>query len=114
EVRALLDGHFYLKSSLSHVQHYPAIDLLSSNSRLMLQLVDERHLRIAERLKRLWAIYEQHRDLISLGAYRRGSDPAVDEAIQKREILARFLTQRPEESVSLEDTLALAEKVLDG
>lgn len=105
EIRAILDGHLYLSSRLSNAQHFPAIDLLASNSRVMTQIVSPSHLELAERIRRLWSTYEQNRDLISIGAYRRGSDAEIDEAVEKRDRLEKFLVQRQDEAVSLEETL---------
>ena len=113
EIRAILDGHLYLSSKLSQVQHYPAIDLLASNSRLMLQVATPEHCRVAETIRKLWAVYEDNRDLISIGAYKRGSDPLIDEAVQKRNAIAQFLIQGPNERDGVEDTLALAKKSID-
>jgi FliI/YscN family ATPase len=112
EIRAILDGHIYLSSKLSHIQHYPAIDILSSNSRLMSQLITESHREVAEKMKQLWAVYEDNRDLISIGAYKRGSDSGVDEAIAKREALKHFLMQAQNESETLERTLEQAQEVI--
>lgn len=110
EIRAILDGHFYLSSRLSHLQHFPAIDLLTSSSRVMQQIVREDHRALAERMKRVWAIYEENRDLINIGAYKRGSDPEVDEAISLRDKLVNFLIQRPDERESLEKTIERAKQ----
>ncbi len=108
EIRALLDGHLYLSSRLSQVQHYPAIDLLGSNSRLMRSIVSEEHLATAEELRTLWAVYEENRDLISIGAYKKGSDRQIDEAIARRASIAQFLIQKPDEVADFESTLRLA------
>jgi flagellum-specific ATP synthase len=112
EVRAILDGHLYLNSKLSNLQHYPAIDLMASNSRVMDAVVDKDHLEVAQRLRRIWACYEENRDLISLGAYKKGSDPEIDEAIQKRAEISKVLIQKPTEKSSVQEALALAKKVL--
>lgn len=112
EIRAILDGHLYLSSRLSQVQHYPAIDILRSNSRLMQNVVTAEHHEIAEKLRKLWATYEDNRDLISIGAYKKGSDPLIDEAIQKRESMIRFLVQRQEVAEDLDRTISLAKSVL--
>ncbi len=111
EIRAILDGHLYLSSKLSQVQHYPAIDILLSNSRTMQNVVSPEHQEVAERIRKLWAIYEDNRDLISIGAYKKGSDPDIDEAIARRGALSQFLIQRREEVDSLETTLSKAQQV---
>lgn len=112
EIRAILDGHLALSSKLSYSQHYPAIDLLRSNSRVMQNIVSKEHLGLADHFRRLWATYEENRDLISLGAYKRGTDAEIDEAIAKRPALKQFLVQSPKESDSLEATLEKARSVI--
>ena len=113
EIRAILDGHLYLSSRLSQTQHYPAIDPLRSNSRVMEQVVSDDHLYLAERLRHLWAVYEDNRDLILLGAYKEGSDPLIDEALIRRPELLAFLIQRQDESDSLEVALEKARAVVE-
>lgn len=113
EIRAILDGHLYLSSRLSHAQHYPAIDILRSNSRVMEGIVSSEHRTVAEKLRKLWAVYEENRDLITLGAYKKGSDASVDEAIAKRPAVMDFLIQRSHEPCALEETLARAKKIAD-
>ncbi len=111
EIRAILDGHLYLSAKLSYGQHYPAIDLLRSNSRVMQSIVSAEHRGIAEKIRKLWATYEDNRDLISLGAYKRGNDAEVDEAIAKRSALLQFLVQGANEGETIERTLEKAKTV---
>jgi FliI/YscN family ATPase len=113
EIRAILDGHLYLSSRLSQAQHYPAIDLLRSNSRLMNTIASEEHRLLGEKLRSLWAIYEENRDLILLGAYKEGSDPVIDEALEKRSMLLDFLIQAQDEHDNLETALRKARKVVE-
>ncbi|MBL7661576.1 FliI/YscN family ATPase [bacterium] len=108
EIRALLDGHLYLSSRLSQLQQYPAVDVLQSNSRVISMIAAAEHVDVAEKIRKLIAIYEEHRDLISIGAYKFGSDPAIDESIKKRETIIKFLSQRREERSELIETLASA------
>ncbi len=77
-VRGYLDGHIVLSRKLAAAGHYPAIDVLGSISRVMRSLVDERHQHAAESIRRQLALYAQHEELITLGAYRGGSNPALD------------------------------------
>lgn len=112
EIRAILDGHLYLNNKLAQGQHYPAIDLLRSNSRLMQSLVETEHRQIAEHMRRIWATYEENRDLILLGAYKKGNDADIDEALEKRQSLIRFLIQPPSEHDSMKQTLEKARAVL--
>jgi FliI/YscN family ATPase len=95
--RATLDGHIVLKRSLASAGHYPPIDVLSSVSRLMSRVGSRAHNDSARRLRELMAAHNDSRDLISIGAYVRGTDPVVDSAINLLPEIKRFLRQRPEE-----------------
>jgi type III secretion protein N (ATPase) len=112
EVRGILDGHIVLSRELGDRNHWPAIDVLPSLSRVMNVVVDERHREAAGRVRELMAAYEQKRDLITLGAYKRGSDARTDEAIAAMDAINAFLRQGTHEVSSFEDTrkrlLALA------
>ena len=112
EIRAILDGHLFLSSRLAQTQHYPAIDLLKSKSRVMDAVASEEHKAIAAELLRYWSIYEENRDLILLGAYKKGGDKQLDEALEKRAGLLRFLIQEPTERDLLEATLKKAKAAL--
>jgi len=98
-VRSILDGHVVLSRELAHAGHYPAIDVLQSVSRLEREITSEEVLQRARRLRQLLAAYRDKRDLIAIGAYERGSDPVVDEAIDLKPAIDRFLRQSTEESV---------------
>jgi flagellum-specific ATP synthase len=97
-VRSILDGHIVLSRSLAERNHYPAIDVLASVSRAMPAVVDKAHVRIAGAVRAALAEYEGARDLIEVGAYAHGSNPAIDEAIALRPALETFLCQELEES----------------
>lgn len=112
EIRAILDGHIFLSSRLAQSNHYPAVDLLKSKSRVMDAVVDEEHKAISSELLRLWSIYEENRDLILLGAYKKGTDKQLDEALEKRPALLKFLLQDPTERDSLELTIKKAKAVM--
>ena len=107
--RASLDGQVMLSRRLADAAHYPAIDLAGSISRVMPLLVPSERLRRANLARRLWTLYQQNEDLITVGAYEAGSDPELDRAIAKREELARFLQQ----AMDTQTTLAEAEGALD-
>ena len=107
--RASLDGQVMLSRRLADAAHYPAIDLAGSISRVMPLLVPAERLRRANLVRRLWSLYQQNEDLITVGAYEPGSDPELDRAIHKREELARFLQQ----AMDTQTTLAEAEAALD-
>lgn len=102
-VRGLLDGHIWLSRRLGTKGHYPAIDVLESLSRLFSEISNEEHRQAAQMLRELMAAYRDHEDLISIGAYRRGSNPAVDLAIEMQEPIRNYLRQRVSERSSVED-----------
>lgn len=110
--RGILDGHIVLSRRLAEGGQYPAIDIEASISRVMPQVTDARQYRLARRFKELWANYMQHRDLISVGAYTRGSNPAVDQAIALYPRLREFLMQGMDEQVRYADGLAQLAAVL--
>ncbi len=113
--RAILDGHLVLSRRLAEEGHYPAIDIEGSVSRVMPHLVSEDHLRQAQRFKQLYSRYQQARDLISVGAYQKGSDPETDTAIDKMPAMRQFLQQGLNESASYKvATQRLAELMDDG
>jgi flagellar biosynthesis/type III secretory pathway ATPase len=92
-VRGLLDGHVILSRKLASQAHYPAIDVLESISRLFTDLASAEHVAAAQTIRELLAAYRDHEDLISIGAYRLGANPAVDAAIAMRDEISRFLRQ---------------------
>ena len=91
--RAILDGHIVLSRRLAEQGHYPAIDIESSISRAMNQLVTPQHFILVQRFKQLYAHYQRNHDLISVGAYVHGSDPLLDEAIMLYPRMEQFLRQ---------------------
>lgn len=104
EARAILDGHIVLSRTLAERNHWPAIDVLASLSRVMPFTVEREHLDAAGRVRELLASYEQKRDLISIGAYKPGSDARVDLAIAKIDAVGTFLRQGLNESSTLDET----------
>jgi flagellum-specific ATP synthase len=91
--RASLDGQVMLSRKLADAAHYPAIDLNGSISRVMQNLLDPQDLKMANRFRRLWSLYQQNQDLIQVGAYETGSNPELDQAIRLREAMENFLRQ---------------------
>ena len=106
EVRGILDGHVVLDRALGARGRWPAIDVLASLSRVMDVVTSEPHQKSAQKLRELLALYEQKRDLVSLGAYKKGSDPKLDVALSKIDAIEQFLRQGRQERVRFEDTVA--------
>jgi flagellum-specific ATP synthase len=103
-VRGLLDGHTVLSRRLAGRGHFPAVDLLSSISRLMADIVPREQREAAMTIRELISVYHENEDLISIGAYRKGSHPQVDAAIQMKPEIDRFLRQAVEESSDMATT----------
>jgi len=101
-MRGLLDGHVILSRRLASQAHYPAIDVLESISRLFTDIVPAEQQQAAQTVRELLAAYRDHEDLISIGAYRSGANPAVDAAIVMRDEINRFLRQSVADSSSVE------------
>ncbi|NLM36975.1 MAG: flagellar protein export ATPase FliI [Firmicutes bacterium] len=111
-VRGTLDGHIVLSRALAHENHYPAIDVLASVSRLMIDLASEEHRKAAATVRELLAVYRTNEDLINIGAYVKGSNPRVDLAIKMYPAIQKFLRQEIEENVSLEQTVELLQNLV--
>lgn len=103
--RSILDGHIMLQRRLAAANHYPAIDLLDSVSRLSVDVCTEEQLRLAKQMKELVSVYEEARDLINIGAYVSGSNPKIDEAISKIDAINAFLIQGIREMCPFEETM---------
>ena len=111
--RAILDGHIVLSRSLADAGHYPAIDIEQSISRVMHAVVDEPHVQLAKMFKSLFARYQRNRDLITVGAYARGSDAVLDRAIELYPQLETFLQQGMQETASMQQSLQALTHVLN-
>jgi len=106
-VRGILDGHIILARDLASINHYPAIDILESISRLMIEVVSPEHMQNALKVKEILATYREAYDLINIGAYARGSNPKVDYAIKMIDRVNNFLKQGIQEKMSFEESLNL-------
>lgn len=104
-VRGTLDGHIVLSRELAAQNHYPAIDVLQSVSRVMPSITTSEHRDDAAHLRELLARYQRSRDLVTIGAYQRGTDVALDEALLRLPAIEAFLRQRPGEPSRLPDTI---------
>jgi flagellum-specific ATP synthase len=103
--RSLLDGHVVLSRRLASLSHYPAIDVLESLSRAMVDVVQPRHRGLAAKVREWLAVYREAEDLIRIGAYREGSSPAIDEAIRNLPTVNAFLRQELEEVATIDDSV---------
>ncbi|WP_227767246.1 flagellar protein export ATPase FliI [Zhaonella formicivorans] len=112
-VRGILDGHIVLSRELAAKNHYPAVDVLNSVSRLMAEIVSGEHLKLAGELRDLLASYQKVEDLINIGAYQKGSNPQVDAAIKHYPQIIQFLKQRSDEYVPFAETIRLMSEILN-
>jgi flagellum-specific ATP synthase len=110
--RGVLDGHIVLSRSLAESGHFPAIDIEASISRVMPDIADARHQKLANKLRQLYSLYQQNKDLISVGAYQKGSDPRIDEAIEKNGAISDFLKQNMDYAVNITQSLKELEALL--
>ena len=106
-VRSIIDGHIMLSRKIAASNHYPAIDVLSSLSRLMNEIAPPDHIALAGRLRNLLSLYNQNEDLISVGANKSGTNPELDHAIRCKGKIDRLLQQGTDENFSLDETLRL-------
>ena len=105
ETRSILDGHIILSRSLAAAGHYPAIDIGESASRVMFAVAADAHVKAAQKLREVLATYQAQKDLILIGAYKKGSDPRTDYAIAKLDAVNAFLKQDVGENTPAADTI---------
>lgn len=103
--RSILDGHIVLSRALAHKNHYPAIDVLQSLSRVMGDVTSKEHRNAAGAIRNLMAVYSKNEDLINIGAYVTGSDPVCDKAIMMMNDINNFLMQSTKDKIGYEDTV---------
>ncbi|MBC8016114.1 MAG: flagellar protein export ATPase FliI [Sporomusaceae bacterium] len=105
-VRSILDGHIVLSRSMAAQNHYPAIDVLASVSRVMSEIVEKNHNGAAQELRSIMATYREAEDLINIGAYSTGNNPRIDQAIAKIDAVKAFLQQDVNEKMTSDETIA--------
>ncbi|HSH34709.1 flagellar protein export ATPase FliI, partial [Schnuerera sp.] len=110
-VRSILDGHIILSRKLANQNHYPAIDILSSVSRVMPNIVDEKHLDKANAIKDIVSTYKESEDLINIGAYKRGTNKKIDKAIELKDYIDELLTQETLDVYPFKETIEMMEKI---
>lgn len=111
-VRGILDGHIVLSRALAAANHYPAIDISASISRLMIELVDAEHQQLASKLRDILSVYEKNADLVSIGAYKAGTNPRLDSALTKIDLINQFLMQGVKEAFTYEQSIAELRRIL--
>ena len=104
-VRGIVDGHIFLSRKVAESNHYPAIDVLGSISRLMSAIASPEHKQAAAKLRTLMSLYRENKDLIDVGMYQPGSNPRLDTAIEMMPKINAFLQQRTDDSVTMEGTI---------
>jgi len=104
-VRSILDGHIVLSRVIAARNHFPAIDVLNSASRVMRDIISSRHRELAGKARNVLATYTEAEDLINIGAYVRGSNPKIDYSIEKIDAINSFLCQGFDESTAFKETL---------
>ena len=112
--RSILDGHIMLTRKLANKNHYPAIDVLQSISRCMSMVTDKTHRAAAGKLKNIMATYNEAEDLINIGAYKKGSNPNIDNAISKIGAVNDFLLQTTDEKYDFNQTVEMLEGLFEG
>lgn len=104
-VRGIVDGHIFLSRKVAESNHYPAIDVLGSISRLMSAIATPEHKQAAAKLRTIMSLYRENKDLIDVGMYQPGSNPRLDTAIEMMPKINGFLQQRTDESVTMDGTI---------
>lgn len=103
--RGILDGHIVLSRQLAHLNHYPAIDVLQSVSRLFVEITSSEHQKAAGIIREILSVYKKNEDIITLGMYKKGTDPRIDYAIEKIDEVNSFLKQGVFEPDNLQNTV---------
>ena len=111
-VRSIVDGHIVLSRRLAQMNHYPAIDVLQSTSRVMRAVITGDHLKLAQRMRENLAVYREAEDLINIGAYKPGSNPRIDKAVKIIDGINGFLRQKVDDPTDLTKTLREMQGVL--
>ena len=111
--RGILDGHIVLNRKIANRNHYPAIDVLASVSRVMPDVTEEQHRDAANEIKKIMAVYRDAEDLINIGAYQKGSSADIDNAIARNTAINEFLVQKVEESFEFEQVLGQLHGILE-
>ena len=109
--RGILDGHIVLSRAMAQKNHYPAIAILASISRVMSSITESDHKQVAGQLKNVLATYREAEDLINIGAYKEGSNRSIDFAIEKIDLVNEFLRQSTEEKFTFEESVSIIKDI---
>ena len=112
-VRGIVDGHIVLSRKVAMRNHYPAIDILASISRLMSSIVEPAHRLAAGKVRNMMSVYQQNQDLLLIGAYKSGSNPELDQAIRHMDAINRLLQQSVDTKVSFQETVEQLGKIVE-
>ena len=113
-VRGIVDGHIFLNRKIAEMNHYPAIDVLGSISRLFTEVTTQEHQQAAAKLRKLMAMYRENKDLIDVGMYQYGTNPKLDLAIDMQPQINGFLQQKTADSVSMQNTIDTLINMMSG
>jgi len=111
-VRGIIDGHIILSRKIAARNHYPAIDVLGSVSRLMTDIVDRDQIDIASQIRNMMSVYDTNFDLVNIGAYKNGSNPGLDKALKKIDGINGFLQQKVDEKICYQDSIELMKRAI--
>ena len=112
-VRGIIDGHIFLSRKIAAQNHFPAIDVLGSVSRLFTEICDKDHMAAAAKMRELMAIYQDAKDLIDVGAYEHGANPKIDTAIRMMPEINGFLRQSVKDIVNMDLTIEKLKELMD-
>ena len=111
-VRGIIDGHIMLSRKIAMKNHYPAIDVTASLSRLMSEIASPEQKECASKIRKIMSLYQENADLISIGAYKSGTNPELDDAIQKMQGINEFLQQPVDQKVDFDTTVSIMSEIL--
>ena len=111
-VRGIIDGHIMLSRKIAMKNHYPAIDVTASISRLMSEIASPEQKANASKIRKIMSLYQENADLISIGAYKSGTNPELDEAIKRMQAINEFLQQPVNQKVDFNDTVAIMNEIV--
>jgi flagellum-specific ATP synthase len=110
-VRGIVDGHIVLSRRIANTNHYPPVDIMQSVSRVMPDIVSKDHYKNFGNIRSMMAVYREAQDLINIGAYQKGANPEIDEAVRHYPAIQAFLRQAVEDKHTFEEILDMMAKI---